>query len=67
VKVTLHVELNDYDIVALLRIAGMKGKSLDDIVKEAIINYINAESRSLVVNVPEAEKEASGSPKSEKK
>jgi len=64
-KITLHVEINDYDLVALLRIAGVKGKSLEDIIREALNNYINAESRNLIINVPEAEVETKKSSKSE--
>jgi len=62
VKVTLHVEVHDFDLVALIRIASMKGTSLDDVVYDAIRQYIDAEMRKVMpkgmeVTVPEKEEE----------
>jgi len=70
-KVTLHVEMNDYDLVALIRLAGMKGVSLEDLVYEALKNYIDSEFKKLATSPTtqgtETPKEQSGGSKSEGK
>lgn len=56
-KITLHVDMEDRDLIALMQIAGFKGITTEEVVIQAIREYVMKEAQSFRPE-PEPEPEA---------